>query len=118
MSKIPGTLWMFGILAIISDLFAGTILFMMLAMPAQAFSCFTPFIGVTALLLLFLIISTVGVFKLKRWGRNIFVSLTLIMSCFLFWFFLFNLLLNILLSIYIISFTFYFLNPSTRKMFK
>lgn len=116
--KRPISLWIFAIGAIITDLLSGAILFGMLIMPAQAFF-WNQFVAGASLLLLLFVSSVIGLFKLKKWGRNIFVSLTLIIDCILIWFFAeISLLLSIILITFILSFIVYFLHPSVRKLFK
>lgn len=122
----PISLWIFGIGGIITDLFSGAIFFMMFLMPAQAFF-WNGFVSIILLLLLLLFISIIGLFRLKNWGKNIFVTITLIMNSLLILFETYLVLrtrsidllvvIDIILILFIISFIIYFSLPSTRKLF-
>jgi hypothetical protein len=88
-------------------------------MPAQAFF-WKRFIVITLLLLLLLFISIIGLFRLKRWGKNTFVVITIIMNLSII--LLLSKLnifavINVFLIIFVFSFLFYFLKPSTLKLF-
>lgn len=118
--KRPISLWIISILGIITDIFSGAIICMGLIMPAQAFF-WNQFIAITLLLLLLFIVSIIGLFKLKKWGRNIFVTLTLIMNLSMVVLLsrlnIFH-ILNTIFIFFILSFSIYFLHPSVRRLFK
>ena len=113
----PISLWIFGIGGIVYNLLSMVILFTALIMPAQYYSFFIPFVAITILLLLFLIASSIEMFKLKKGGKNIFVGITLLMSPFLILFFSVSPIIAILLVIFLLVFVAYFLNPSIRRLF-
>jgi hypothetical protein len=77
--RIPIGFWIFAILGIISNFVSGALLYMMLMMPAFAFFPY-PFIAAVLFLLTLFIISIIGLFKLKKWGRNIFVTITTLLN--------------------------------------
>jgi len=114
--KIPVSLWMFGIGGIIISIFAGMFLFLMLYMPVGAYFMVQFLIG-TCLVVLLFIISTIALFELKKWGRNIFVVFTSISNVFLIWYLLYFSFLSIFAIIFFLCFIAYFLKPSTRELF-
>ncbi|MCG2714583.1 MAG: hypothetical protein L6308_07085 [Candidatus Omnitrophica bacterium] len=114
--KRPISLWVFGIGGVITNILGGIILFLMLYMPIGAFFMIQ-FLATTCLLILLLIISTIALFKLKKWGRNIFIVFTLILNIILIWYLLYFSLLTIAVIIFLICFVVYFFKPSTRALF-
>ncbi|MFA6358366.1 MAG: hypothetical protein WCY09_06885 [Candidatus Omnitrophota bacterium] len=114
--KKPVSLWMFGIGGIITDILGGGLLFLMLYMPVGAYFM-VQLLVVTCLLILLLVMSTVALFKLKKWGKNIFVVLTLILNIVLIWGLLHFSLMSIFVIIFIFCFMVYFLKPEVRKLF-
>ena len=117
--KRPISLWIFGIGGVIINVFGGAILFLMLYMPLGAFFM-VQFLTITALLILLLIASGIALFRLKKWGRNIIIVITIIMNLFII-ILLTDLkifpIVNISVIIFLICFIFYFLKSSTRELF-
>ena len=116
--KRPMGLLIFGIMAIVTNLVSIAVFFMMFIMPAQAFSYLIPLISTIVLFLLLLIISSIGMFQLRKWGYNIFVTVTLILHLLLAFYLLVFPGVNIIIIIFLSCFMVYFLKPSTRKLFK
>lgn len=124
-TKIPIGLIILSILAILMDCYAGRGFFLMLAMPTAVYLSPILFLAVSLFLLILFISSIIGLIRLKKWGYYIFFSLTFIFS--------FLLLLmdieylvkkyitlgvpQIFLMVFFLTFTIYFLKPSTRKLF-
>lgn len=110
---------------VITNIFSGVILFLMFYMYAQAFFWVQSLI-IIWLLIFLLILSAIGLFKLKKWGRNIFIVFTIIMNSPMVLLFsklllydkspLFFFIAASLIT-FIIFFISYFLKPSTRELF-
>lgn len=115
--KLPISLWIFEIGAMVTNLIALTIFFLIFIMPAQAFSFFIPFISTAVIFLLLIIISGLGVFFFKGWGYYIFVITTFIMNLFLAFCLLVIPGINIMEIAFLACFMVYFLKPSTRRLF-
>jgi len=117
--KRPISLWIFGITGVVANISSGIIFFLMFYMSARAFF-WSKFIIITLLLLLMLIITAIGLFSLKRWGRNIFSVFTIIINSSII-VLLSRLMvfpvINIVLIVFLICFVVYFLKPSTRRLF-
>ncbi len=123
-TKIPISLIMVTILAILMDCYAGRGLFLMTVMSIGPDYPLLYLCTIIILSVLF-IASVTGLCKHKRWGYNIFVALTLVFN--------FPLVLmdikylikgyinlgipQIFLMVFFLTFTIYFLKPSTRKLF-
>ena len=120
-------LWIFGIVGVIANVVFAVFFYPLLYMFTQ-FYLFTWIIFLILVALFFpvLIISFIAMLKLKKWGRNIFVTITLIINCLTILFLTVMLLTSgmtdflnvvIILTVFIISFMVYFLKPSTRALF-
>ncbi|MDP3731728.1 MAG: hypothetical protein Q8R31_01680 [Candidatus Omnitrophota bacterium] len=124
-TKIPIGLIMLTIVAVLMDCYAGRGFFLMTAMSLWLDYSLLYFGTVITLLMLFFA-SIIGLCKLRKWGYYIFFILTFIFS--------FLLLLmdieylvekyialelpQIFLIVFFLTFTIYFLKPSTRKLFE
>ncbi|MFA5153637.1 MAG: hypothetical protein WC554_13840 [Clostridia bacterium] len=100
-------LYLLSILGIIIDLVAAFILFMMFIMPAQAFFL-SQFVIVCLFFIALFLSSLFGLFTFKKWGKNIFVVLTLVMSS-LVWFLFFKLNIFVIVSVGFIIFSLIFI---------
>lgn len=113
-----------GLIAIFIDCYAGWALFLMTVMAFGVDYTLPYFILVCSTPILF-IYSIIGLFNLKRWGRNIFVVMTLLLSLGLLYVYLFELRWKyikleawlILFMAFIPTFLIYFSLPSTRALF-
>jgi hypothetical protein len=109
--------WLMSVLGIVIDLIAALIFFMIFIMLAQTFFL-TEFIVICVFLVTLFIVSIFGLFNFKKWGRNIFLILTLLSNIFLLWlFYSRSYLLNIILLAILFLFIYYFMLPSTRLLF-
>ena len=116
--KAPISLWMFGIAGMIINVFAGAVSYPLFYMLTQLyFVLWVIFLFAVLLFIPFLIICCIGMLKLRRLGKNIFVAITFIMTIILIKFFSYVPLLSIALTIFLISSTIFFLQPSTRRLF-
>ncbi len=112
------------LIAICVNCYAGYGLFLMTVMAYGADFPLLYFSTVVLTLVLF-IASIIGLFYLKRWARNIFVSITLFLSWGLLDVYLFQLrskyiklgIWLVLFIVFIPVFVIYFLLPSTRRLF-
>ena len=126
--KRPIGLWIFWILGIVSNIFLGKTFYPVLYMFTQlSLFLWIVFLLIAALFLPLLIISSIGLLRLKRWGRNIFFSITLIMNIpviVLLTLVSFTskasdlFIQDVILLLFIVLFMVYFLHPSVRKLFK
>jgi hypothetical protein len=121
----PISLGVFGAGGIITNVFLGVFFYPLLYMFTQ-FYLFTWIIFLILAVLFYpvLVVSFIAMLKLKKWGRNIFVTITLVVNCSVVLFLTIMLpssvdflSLDILLTVFIISFVVYFLKPSTRALF-
>lgn len=109
--------WLISVLGIITDLIAFAILFIMFIMPAQAFFL-TQFVVICFFSVVLFLFSVFGLFSFKKYGRNIFLALTLLLNIFLLWFFsLISYLFSTILLVFSFLFIYYFVLPSTRSLF-
>jgi hypothetical protein len=123
--KTPISLWVFGMVGIITNVFLAVSFYPLLYMFTQ-FYLFTWIIFLILAVLFYpvLVASLIAMLKLKKWGRNIFVNITIVVNCFVVLFLTIMLPgsvdflnLDILLTVFVISFAVYFLKPSTRALF-
>ena len=125
--KSKMSLWIFGIGGVISNVVCAVFFYPLLYMFTQ-FYLFTwiMFLILAALFFPVLIILFIAVLKLKRWGRNIFITITLTMNCLTILFLTMMqltsgmtvfLIVDTILTVFIISFMVYFLKPSSRELF-
>ena len=123
--KTPISLWVFGMVGIITNVFLAVSFYPLLYMFTQ-FYLFTWIIFLILAVLFYpvLVASLIAMLKLKKWGRNIFVTITIVVNCFVVLFLTIMLPgsvdflnLDILLTVFVISFAVYFLKPSTRALF-
>jgi len=125
--ETPISLWIFGLGGVISSVFFAVYFYPLFYMFTQ-FYLFTWIIFLILAVLFFpvLIVSFIAMLKLRRWGRNIFVIMVLTINCFVILFLTVNILasgrddninIDIILTVFIISFIVYFLKPSTRALF-
>lgn len=124
-TKMPLSLIIISIVAILMDCYTGRVFFLMLAMPIGFYLSPILLLAIVLFFPAIFISSIIGLFRLKRWGYYIFFTLTFIFS--------FLLLLRdieylvkkyitlgipqIFLMVFFLTFTIYFLKPSTRKLF-
>lgn len=125
--KRPISLWVFGIGGVVTNAVFAVFLYPLFYMFTQ-FYLFTwiIFLILAALFFPVLIISFIAMLKLKRWGRNIFITMTLIINWSIILFSTVTILssgitdflnIGIILMVFIISFMVYFLKPSTKALF-
>jgi hypothetical protein len=123
--KTPISLWVFGMVGIITNVFLAVSFYPLLYMFTQ-FYLFTWIIFLILAVLFYpvLVASLIAMLKLRKWGRNIFVTITIVVNCFVVLFLTIMLPgsvdflnLDILLTVFVISFAVYFLKPSTRALF-
>lgn len=113
----PIGFWIFSILGIITNLIAGLILIMMFIMPAQAFF-WAGFLIISIALLVTFIISFIGLVRLRKWGRNIFLIFTFIMnSCLIILFSNLGFFIWLPFLVFLILFVIYFSFSSVRRLF-
>ncbi|MFA5149451.1 MAG: hypothetical protein WC937_04370 [Candidatus Omnitrophota bacterium] len=121
------SLWVFGIGGVVTDAVFVVFFYPLFYILAQSY-LFTWIVFLTLVVLLFpvLIVSFVAMLRLKKWGRNIFISMTLIINFFVILFTTAMILTSrttnflnivIILVIFIILFIVYFLKPSTMALF-
>jgi len=117
--KRPISLWVFGVGAMVMNILSWMLLSLMFYMPARG-SIWDKFLIISIFLFFLLLGVNIELFRLKRWARNMFVIVTLIVNsavvALLTTFMVFP-AMNIFLMVFILSFTVYFLKPSTRRMF-
>ena len=78
------------------------------------------FYSILLSLLIFVFVVIYGLFKLKKWGRNIFIFVTVVMNFLVIFFFSRLAIFGIVITpviIFLICFIIYFLKPSTRALF-
>ncbi len=81
--KIPVTLIIVSIIAVLMDCYAGYNFFLMMAMPmAYCLPAFLPLVIVLSTIVLF-VSSIVNMFRLKRWAYRVFFVFTFILHFFL-----------------------------------
>ncbi|MFA5177930.1 MAG: hypothetical protein WC440_07310 [Candidatus Omnitrophota bacterium] len=125
--KRPVSLWMFGLGGIVADAVFAVFLYPLFYMFTQYY-LFTwiVFLSLAALFFPVLVVSFTAMLRLKKWGRNIFISMTLAINCFVILFSAATILSSgttdsfnivIILAVFIISFIAYFLKSSTRALF-
>lgn len=117
--KRPIGLWVFWIIGLITDILGGILFYFILYIPLQRF-LFTwfLFLAIVILYLPFLIIVSIEFFRLKKWAKDIFFMVSIIMNIVIVWYLSVFPLLNIISVIFLLSFIVYFLNPSVRRLFK
>ena len=118
--KRPISLWIFGIGGMITNIFSGIIFYLVFYLYTQLYLLLWIIFPIIAgLFILSVVVSYIGMLRLKKWGRNIFVIITLIMNSLMILLLprLEFLLMRAILTVFTISFVFYFLKPSTREMF-
>lgn len=125
--KRPISLWVFGIGGVVTNAVFAVFFYPLFYMFTQLY-LFTWIIFLILAVLFFpvLIISFIAMLKLKRWGRNIFITMTLIINWSIILFSTVTILtsgmtdflkIGIILIVFIISFMVYFLKPSTKALF-
>ncbi len=126
--KRPIGLWIFWLLGMIINIILGFIFYPLLYMFTQLILfLWITYLIIVALFFPLLIIASIGLLKLRRWGRNIFITITLTMNLptillltalslksRLLDFFI----LDIILIFFTILFSIYFFRPSVRSLFK
>ena len=122
--KRPVSLLVFSLVAIALDFYSGYLIFPAFAMLTQynlamllGDNYYYVFYSILLLLSVFILIIIGSLLKLKRWGYNIFIIVTLIMVLFLAFYLLVYPVISILVIIFLICFVVYFFKPSTRALF-
>ena len=122
--KMPVSLLVFSLIAIVLDFYSGYLIFPAFAMLTQynlaallGNNCYYVFHNILLLLAVLILIIIGSLLKLKRWGYNIFIIVTLIMGLFLAFYLLAFPIISILVIIFLICFVVYFFKPSTRALF-
>jgi len=123
--KRPIGLWIFGIAAIAIDCFIVYLFFPVFAMLTQYHlamllgnNYYYVFYSILLLLSVFVLIVIGGLLRLKRWGYNLFIIITLILNLFSAFYLMALPGANIIVIIFLSCFMVYFLKPSTRELFK
>lgn len=123
--RIPVGLWIFVVLGTITVLVAGAFLYMILFMPALARFPYEFISGVLLLLTLF-IISIIGIFRLKKWALNMFLTINWLVNSLtilfftvmsLMWRSLTFIIPDIIIIIPFSLFLFYFSKSSVKELF-
>ena len=130
--KRPISLLIFILIAIIIDFYIGYLFFpafMMLTQYHLAIllgnNYYYIFYSILVLLLASIVTLIVGLFRLKGWAYYIFVILTLLLNFLMSFIYIYDLvrdyfnlrLDNLIFIMFTICFIFYFLKPSTRRLF-
>ena len=125
--KRPVSLLVFSLIAIAIDFCIGCFFFPVFAMLTQynlamllGDNYYYVFYSILLLLSVFVFVVIYGLFNLKKWGRNIFIFITIIMNSLVILSFsklaIFG-TVTITLIIFLICFVVYFFKPSTRALF-
>ena len=129
--KKPIMLWMFGIIAMIFYLYS-ILLILCFSFAGAHFAIYVP---IALIVFILFVASIIGLFRLKRWGRNLFIAFTVIINYLLLYLsgtigsehksiieisighFKFN-TWDIVILFFSLALLTYLFSPSTRKLFK
>ncbi len=117
--KIPISLWLFGIVGVITNIISGVIFYPPFYIYTQlSFFVWVAFLVIAGLFIPFQIVLYIGILKLQKWARNIFVIITLVMNSLLILLLLLgSFFLAVIIIAFLVCFIMYFFEPSTRKLF-